>query len=169
MLRSKYTQKKKFSQYLCFLIKSTILDISLSNCIHELIFRTFTCTCLLCDKYCLNKTVSTKFKIHDVHVCGKPAGLFFHMLFDKERQFFLLQLSGENSVLASLSRRPGYRQISEIPRLDFLKQVHVLLTCHVVLDVMNDQRLVCKHAFDRLAVKMTSLSQGDHGYRRHLK
>ena len=26
-----YTQKKKFSQYLCFLIKSTILQISLSN------------------------------------------------------------------------------------------------------------------------------------------
>ena len=26
----KYTQKKKFSQYLCFLIKSTILHISLS-------------------------------------------------------------------------------------------------------------------------------------------
>ena len=29
-----YTQKKKFSQYLCFLIKSTILDISLSNYIY---------------------------------------------------------------------------------------------------------------------------------------
>ena len=27
----KYTQKKKFSQYLCFLIKSTILHISLST------------------------------------------------------------------------------------------------------------------------------------------
>ena len=25
-------------------------------------------------------------------------------------------------MLASLSRRPGYRQITEIPRLDFLKQ-----------------------------------------------
>ena len=45
-----YTQKKKFSQYLYFLIKSTILDISLSNCIHELYYRNFTCTCLLCDK-----------------------------------------------------------------------------------------------------------------------
>ena len=40
-----YTQKKKFSQYLCFLIKSTLLDISLSNCIHELYYRNFTCTC----------------------------------------------------------------------------------------------------------------------------
>ena len=70
--------------------------------------------------------------------CGKPAGLFSHMLFDTERDFFLLQLSGENSALASLSRRPGYRQITEIQRLDILKQVHVLLTCHVVLDVMND-------------------------------
>ena len=85
------------------------------------------------------------------------------MLFDIERELFLLQLSGENSVLASLSRRPGYRQITEIPRLDFLKQVHVLLTCHVVLDVMNDQRVVCKHAFDSLAVNMASLGQGDHG------
>ena len=66
-------------------------------------------------------------------------------------------------MLASLSRRPGYRQISEIPRKDFLRQVHVLLTCHVVLDVINDQRMVCKHAFDCLAVKMTSLGQGDHG------
>ena len=70
--------------------------------------------------------------------CGKPAGLFSHMLFDIERELFLLQLSGENLVLASLSRRPGYRQITEIQRLDVLKQVHVLLTCHIVLDVMND-------------------------------
>ena len=45
-----YTQKKKFSQYLCFLIKSTILDISLSNCIYELYYRNFTCIRLLCDK-----------------------------------------------------------------------------------------------------------------------
>ena len=70
--------------------------------------------------------------------CGKPAGLFSHMLFDIERKLFLLQLSGENSVLASLSRRPGYRQITEIQHLDVLKQVHVLLTYHVVLDVMKD-------------------------------
>ena len=70
--------------------------------------------------------------------CVKPTGLFSHMLFDIEREMFLLQLPRENSVLASLSRRPGYRQIKEIQRLDALKQVHVLLTCHVVLDVMND-------------------------------
>ena len=70
--------------------------------------------------------------------CGRPAALFSHMLFDIERELFLLQLSGENLVLASLSRRPGYRQITEIQRLDGLKQVHMLLTCHVVLDVMND-------------------------------
>ena len=70
--------------------------------------------------------------------CGKPSGLFSHILFDIERKLFLLQLSGENSVLASLSCRPGYRQITKIQRLDVLKQVHVLLTCHVVLDVMND-------------------------------
>ena len=85
------------------------------------------------------------------------------MLFDIEKELFPLQLSGENSVLARLSRRPGYRQITEIRRLDFLKQVHVLLTCHVVLDEMNDQRMVCKHAFDSLTVKMTSLGQVDHG------
>ena len=42
VLARKYTQKKKFSQYLCFFIKSTILDISLSNCIHELFYRNFT-------------------------------------------------------------------------------------------------------------------------------
>ena len=35
------------------------------------------------------------------------------MLFDIERELFLLQFSGEKSVLASLSRRPGYRQITE--------------------------------------------------------
>ena len=70
--------------------------------------------------------------------CDKQAGLFSHMLFDIERELFLLQISGENSVLASLSRCLGYRQITEIPRLDLLKQVHVLLTCHVVLDAMND-------------------------------
>ena len=45
--------------------------------------------------------------------CGKPAGYFSHMLFDIERELFLLQFSGEKSVLASLSRRPGYRQITE--------------------------------------------------------
>ena len=60
------------------------------------------------------------------------------MLFDIERELFLLELSGRNSVLASLIRRPGYRQITEIQCLDVLKQVHVLLTWHVVLDVMND-------------------------------
>ena len=70
--------------------------------------------------------------------CGKPAGLFSHMLFDIERGLFLLQLSGEKSPLASLSRRPGYRQITEIQRLDVLKQVHVQLMCHVVLDEMKD-------------------------------
>ena len=70
--------------------------------------------------------------------CGTPTGLFSHMLFDIERELFLLQLSGENSVLASLSHSPGYRQITEIQRLDVLKQVDVLMTCHVVLDVMND-------------------------------
>ena len=63
-----------------------------------------------------------------------------------------MQLIGENSVLASLSSRPGYRQITEIQRFDVLKQVHVLLTCHVVLDV-----------FESLAVKVTNLRQGDHG------
>ena len=65
------------------------------------------------------------------------------MLFDIERELFLLQLSRENSVLASLSHRPGYQQITKIPCLDFLKQVHVLLTCYIILDVMNEQFIVC--------------------------
>ena len=64
---------------------------------------------------------------------------------------------------ASFSRRPGYQQITEIPRFDFLAQVHVLLMCHAVLDVMNKQFIVCKHVFDSLAVKMTSVRQRDHG------
>ena len=46
-----YTQRKKFSQYLCFLIKSTILDIALSNCIHELYYRNFTCRGKICIEY----------------------------------------------------------------------------------------------------------------------
>ena len=66
-------------------------------------------------------------------------------------------------MLASLSRCPGYQQITGIPSLGFLKQVLVLLTCHVVLDVMNEAYIVCKHVFDSLAVKMTHLHQGDHG------
>ena len=41
------------------------------------------------------------------------------MLFDIERELFLLQLSGENSVLASLSHRLGYQKITKIPCLDF--------------------------------------------------
>ena len=65
-------------------------------------------------------------------------------------------------MLASLSRRPGYQQITEIPRFDFLTQVHVLLTCYVVLDVMNKNIIVCKYVSDSLAVKMKSLRQGDH-------
>ena len=65
-------------------------------------------------------------------------------------------------MLASLSRRPGYQQITEIPRFDVLKQVHVLLTCHAVLDVMNKQFIVCKYVFDSLALKLTSIRQGDH-------
>ena len=56
-------------------------------------------------------------------------------------------------MLASCSRRPGYQQITEILRFDVLKQVHGLLTCHAVLDVMNKQFIVCKHVFDSLAVK----------------
>ena len=72
-------------------------------------------------------------------------------------------------MLASFSRRPGNQQITEIPRFDVLKQMHVLLTCHAVLDVVNKQFIVCKHVSDSLAVKMTSFRQGDHGYRRHLK
>ena len=41
------------------------------------------------------------------------------MLFDIERELLFLQSSGENSVLTSLSHRPGYQQITEIPCLDF--------------------------------------------------
>ena len=66
-------------------------------------------------------------------------------------------------MLASLIRRPSYQQITEIPRFDVLKQVHVLLTKHAVLDAMNKQFIVCKHVFNGLAVKMTSLCWGDHG------
>ena len=66
-------------------------------------------------------------------------------------------------MLASLSRRPGYQQITEMPRFNFLEHVNLLLTCHTVLDVMNKQISVCKHVSDSLAVKMTSLRQGDHG------
>ena len=66
-------------------------------------------------------------------------------------------------MLASLSRRPGYQQIKEIPRFDVLKQVQVLLTCYAVFDVINKQFIVCKHIFDNQAVKLTNLCQGDHG------
>ena len=63
-----YTQKIKFSQYLCFLIKSTILNISLSFFLHELYYRNFTCTCLLRDKYATIRLYQPNFKMHDVHV-----------------------------------------------------------------------------------------------------
>ena len=66
-------------------------------------------------------------------------------------------------MLASLSRSPGYQQITEIPRFDFLKQVHVLLMCHAVLGVINKQFIICKHVCDSLAVIMTSLRRVDHG------
>ena len=95
--------------------------------------------------------------------CVKLVGLSSHILFDFERELFQLQLSGVDSLLASLSRRPGYQQITEIPGFDVLKQVHVLPMCHAVLDVMNKQFIVCNHVSDSLAVKMTSLGHGDHG------
>ena len=60
--------------------------------------------------------------------CSKSEGLFSHILFGIERDLFLLQLSVKNSESASLSRHPGYQQITEMPRFDFLKQVHMLLT-----------------------------------------
>ena len=108
---------------------------------------------------CINQI--SKYTLYTCY--GKPTGLSSHILFDIERDLFLKQYSGENKVLARLSRRPGYQQITEIPRFDFLKQVHVLLTCHAVLDVINKQFIVCKHVSDSLAVKMASLRQGDHG------
>ena len=95
--------------------------------------------------------------------CGQPAGLFSHMLVDIERELFPLQLWGENSVLASFSRRPGYHQITEIPLFDLLEADTRVADVPRSLDVMNDQLIVCKHAFDSLAVKMTSIRQGDHG------
>ena len=64
-----YTQKKKFSQYLCFLIKSTILNISLSNFLYESHYRNSTCTCLLRDeKNSSIRLYQPNFKMHDVHV-----------------------------------------------------------------------------------------------------
>ena len=66
-------------------------------------------------------------------------------------------------MLASLIRRPGYQQVTEILRFVVLKQVHVLLTLHAVLDAVNKQFIVYNHVFNGLAVKMTGLLSGDHG------
>ena len=123
-----YTQKKKFSQYLCFLIKSTILHISLSFFYMSCIIVT-----LHLPIHCVTNNASIRlyqpnFKCTMCTSCGKLAGLFSHILLDIERELFLLQQSGENSVIASLIRRSGYLQITEISRSDVLKQVHVLLT-----------------------------------------
>ena len=46
--------------------------------------------------YCVKLNASirlyqTDFKIHDVHVCGKPARLFSPMLFDIERGLFSIK------------------------------------------------------------------------------
>ena len=57
--------------------------------------------------------------------CGKPAGLFSHMLFDIEKELFLLQLSGENSVLASLSRRPEQPPVFFLPHQNLAKSHHL--------------------------------------------
>ena len=63
-----YTQKKKVSQKLCFLIKSTILDISFSNFIHALSYHNFTCTCYCEINYVFIRLHQPNFNIHDVHV-----------------------------------------------------------------------------------------------------
>ena len=78
------------------------------------------------------------------------------MQFDIERELFQLQLSRENSVLASLSHRQGYQQITEIQRLDLFdagaraadvprsfgcnKQlIYCLQTCFQQSDSKNDK------------------------------
>ena len=63
-----YTQKKKFSQYLCFLIKSTILDISLS-----LVYMSCIIVALHVSIYCVTNNASIRlyqpnFKMHAKHV-----------------------------------------------------------------------------------------------------
>ena len=48
------------------------------------------------------------FEMHDVHVLWLTGRVMFSLLFDIEIELFSLQLSGENSVVASMGRRPGY-------------------------------------------------------------
>ena len=88
---SLYTQKKKFSQYLCFLIKSTILHISLSNFVHELYYRNFTRTCYCVLNNAFIRLYQPNSKCTMCTCCGKPAGLFSHILFDIERDLFPMQ------------------------------------------------------------------------------
>ena len=73
--------------------------------------------------------------------------------------------------MAIIRRKFSVSELKSLSRLSInyrntmfyvLKQVHVLLTCHAVLDVINKQFIVCKHLSDSLAVKMTSFRQGDH-------
>ena len=54
-------------------------------------------------------------------------------------------------------------KITEIPRFDFLKQMHVLMTCHAVLDVMDIQFIVYKQVFVSPTVKKASHRQGAYG------
>ena len=70
--------------------------------------------------------------------CGKPAGLFSHMLFDIERELFLLQLSGKKISVSKLKLPSRLSTNYRNTAFGRFKQVHALLTCHVVLDVMND-------------------------------
>ena len=70
--------------------------------------------------------------------CCKPAGVFSHLLFDIERELFLLQLSGENSVLVSLSRHPGYRQLTENTAFGLLEAGARAADVPRSFDVMND-------------------------------
>ena len=72
-----YTQKKKFSQYLCFLIKSTILHISLSNFYMSCIIIT-----LHLPVHCVTNNASIRlyqpnFKMHDVHVLRYTGRVIF--------------------------------------------------------------------------------------------
>ena len=67
-------------------------------------------------------------------------------------------------MLGSLICRPGYQQITEIPRFDFLKQVHVLLTCHAFIRC-NEQtiyRLQARFRQPDSKIDLTSFHQGVH-------
>ena len=108
--------------------------------------------------YCVINNASIRlyqpnFKIHDVHVLRLTGRVIFSYTVRYKKRVVPMAIIRRKFSVSKHKSLSSYQQITEIPRFDILKQVHALLRCHAVFDVMNKQFIVCKHVSDSLVAK----------------